>query len=364
MNPALFRWKKVYSTPYVANSVIPVELTKYLQADFIEKIMVQITGTINTGSATAGTATGRTNPEDLLINATLQTSPTVLATVPVNQVSGRGLFIDRALDDGCFRKSALITDAGGSQTVNCSWVITLKRKGLRQAIEYGLDSSRYTGLLLSLTFGDQTRLFTGSSNSWSTGTSSLSSLTVNIFVKSGFIVAPKMIHAHEIFEQNFPVLQTQSDFLINQLPSGFIYTDLCFLMEQNNLLTAALLNNIDIEGGGRVWLQSGEGNADEFQRTVALSLFDGTASTTDDPTKNTNSIAITGIYPISMKQWGGMYSRMIDALTAQIIAKMDVTYASGTQNIRLVGRRMIPGAVYQAATPPPAASGKTVTVKH
>jgi hypothetical protein len=364
---ALWKFRKLYSTGYIPNAAIAVELTKYAQTDYFDTILVQVSGSLTTGTGGAGTATGRSNPEDLLINATLQTSPTVAACLPFNQVSGRSLMVDAALNKKCFRRYAPIIDnVGGAQTVDVFYELNFKRKGIRKAIEYGFDISRYTSALLTLTFGDQTRLYSGSSNSWP-----LTNLTVTVLANSSFNVNPDQIHAVEMFEQNFPVLATQPDFLINQLPAGFIYTDLCFLTETNNALVNNVLSNIDIEGGGRVWMQLGDNNSDAFQRILSDNAFDGTVVHSDDPrtsvytgtvsgnvfvaaaSAGSPTLALpppltydTGIYAQTFRS--GMFTRNIDALTAQIIIKLGVTYPGSPTNIRLFGRRMVPGAVYHS----------------
>lgn len=349
---ALWNFRKLFSTPYVLNTQIPIELTKYAQTDYFKRILVRVSGNLTTGAGGGGTATGRTNPEDLLISAVLQTSPTVQSVIPFNQVSGRSLLLDAAMNRKCFRKAALISDNNANaQVIDIVYELIFKRNGLKKAIEYGFDISRYTSALLTLTFGDYTRLFTGSGNQAAANTS-LAGLTVDVWADSSFVTQPNQIHAHELFEQNFPVLQTQSDFLINQLPAGFLYTDLGFIMEQNNVPTAGLLNNIDIEGGGRNWTFSGQGNADVQQRIITLDNFDGSVMMPDDPDRNTNNPVISGIYAFNMRDYSGMYTRQIDALTAQIIIKMDVNFlAGGPQNIRLFGRRMVPGAVYKKVAP-------------
>jgi len=354
---ALWKFRKVYSTQYTLNTALPIELTKYMQVDYINRLIVQVSGNLTTGAAGGGTATGRTNPEDLLISALLQTSPTVASVIPFNAVSGRSLAIDAWLNRRCFRKATLISDNNAAaQPVDICFELNFKRNGLRKSVEYGFDMSRYTSALLTLTFGDYTRLFTGSGNQ-TAANNSLAGLTVSVWVDSSLNVNPQQIHAVELFEQNFPILQTQPDFLINQLPAGFLYTDLCFLTEQNNLLTPGILTNIDIEGGGRIWTQLGDNNADVIQRIMAMDNWDGSVRQSDDPDRNTNDPLTAGIYPVNMRSHDGMYTRQIDALSAQILIKLGVTYISGSQNIRLFGRRMVPGAVFKAA-PAPAAPAK------
>lgn len=346
---ALWRWRKLYSTQYVIGTAIPVELTKYIQTDFVGRLLVQVSGTMTTGAAGGGTPTGATNPEDLLQSCILQTSPTVASVVPFNQVSGRALLIDGAQNRRRFLKAAFLSDNDPNpQNVDIIYELNFKRTGLRKSVEYGFDIARYTGALLTLTFGDYTRLFTGSANQTAANTG-LQGLTVTIWSHSAFNVNPNQLHAVELFEQNFPILQTQSDFLINQLPSGFLYTDFAFLTEQNGALTPGILTNIDIEGGGRIWMQSGDNNADAFQRVMSLDNWDGTVQSADSPLLNTNDVTQNGMYLVNMRSNSGMFSRQIDALTTQIIIKLGVNFlGAGAQNLRLVGRRMVPGAVYKA----------------
>lgn len=346
MIPALWSKRKIYSTKYTPSNPIVLDLSKYgVTTDFVREIDVQVTGTLDTGSGGAGTATGKTNPEDLLVNATLTTNPVVATALPFNNVTGRTLLVDDAFWRGCFRKSPAIVDNTGNNTVSISWKLHLARQGVKKGIEYGLDMTRYTSAILSLRFGDQSTLYTGSSNTWD-----LSTLTVNVFVTSAFNVTPNQIHAHELFEQTYPITQSQSDFLINNLSPGWMYTDFYFMLERNNALVNDILTNIDIEGGGRVWVPQGDTNAELIQKTFTLDNFDGSVVSSDDPDKNTNTALITGIYGITMRNNSGMYSRQIDSLVAQIISKLAVTYTSGTQQLRLAGRRMVPGAVYKAPT--------------
>jgi hypothetical protein len=352
---ALWKYRKLYSTGYVVNQQIPIELTKYEQTGFFNRILINVAGTIVVTGATPGTASNRTNPEDLLVSAILQTSPTVASVVPINQVSGRGLFIDNAHNRRAVRKAAAIANTG-SPVLDITYELIFKRKGLRKAVEYGFDISRYTSALLTLTFGDLSRLFDASTNTYN-----FAGVTVSVYGDMAYNVNPDQIHAVELFEQNFPILATQPDFLVNQLPAGFLYTDLYVLAEvgtgasSGGALSNALLNNIDIEGGGRNWTIPGDNNADMVQKVLTNDCFDGSVRDATDGNFPTNTFPNTGIYIFSMP-WShdGMFSRQVDALVAQIIMKLNVTFTAGqVNNIRLVGRRMLPGAVYKA--PPKAA---------
>lgn len=342
-NPALWTKRKLFSTAYVKNQKIVVDLLKYETVGTFDRIVVKLTGAINTGSATAGTGNGLDNPESLLTNATLNTTPVVGSLLPINQVSGRTLKWDRAMDARCVRGNKVITDAGGSEAVDIEWHLIFKRKGVRKGIEYAFDIGRYTGAILNLTFGDQSTLFTGSSNVWD-----FSGCTVEIWGNIEYNVNPKQIHATELFEQVFPVTATQTGYLINQLPQGCLYDTLVLLAEDNGALANTIITNIDLEGGGRIWLPMGESNADEIERDFTLNSFDGSVVNSDDPAKETNSPLTTGVYILQSLR-SGMYSRAVDALTSQILIKPDVVFTSGhIENMRLFGRKLLPGAVYKA----------------
>lgn len=331
--PALWGFRKLTTIPFLVGGN-QVELTKYAQVDFLNRVVVRVVGSIDTKGGAAGAASGRDNPEGLLINAQVQTQPLYASAVPFNQVSGRGLRWDAAIDRGYLITPTAIVDGGGVVNVDWSYEFVCKRQGVRKSIQYGLDMTRYKSILLSLQMGDQSQLFTGSANVWS-----FANCNIEIWADSAFSVDPDGLHAWELFEQNYPILATQSDFPINQLPPGWLYTDLTFLMEDNNALSNAILNNIDVEGGGRVWTPAGDSNAKEIQRSLTTRDFDGSVGLAN----------LVGVYSLSMKD--GMYSRQIDALKDPIVIKLNVTGPGGGHsfNARLVGRRMVPYGVQRPA---------------
>lgn len=330
---ALYNFRKLTTLAYQVGNV-PVELTKFAQRDVFSRLLVRIVGTLNTGAGAAGVATGLDNPEGLLKSVILQTSPTIASVVPFNQVSGRGLRWDGALNRGFLINPTAIADGAGAIAVDYTYELVFKRFGVRGAIEYSFDISKFTSALLTLNFGDQTQLFTGSANAWN-----LNALNIELYADSNFSVDADQLHAHELFEQNFPILQAQSDFPITQLPPGFLYTDFIMIGEDNNAPSNNVINNFDIEGGGRIWLPAGDKNALMVQRALTVPEFDGSVGLAN----------LHGVYiPVSMRD--GMFSRQIDALQAPILIKLDVNAPAGhTFNVRLIGRRMLPGAVKQSA---------------
>ena len=344
----LWRYKKLYSFawPIVgaqsnpAPISVPIELTKYAQEDVFNRILIHVFGPVVVAGAGAGTATGYDNPEGLLTQMTLQTTPQVTGITPVNRLSGRGLLYENMIERGYLLKATGVTDAAGTYNLDYHYIINFNRKRSRKGIEFDFAIEKYTSALLSMVLGGRGQLFSGGVNTWD-----MSGVQVEIIADSNFALDPNKIsiHAHELFENTYPITATQTDFPIDTLPSGYIYTDMLFLTEQNNALanfdatatTQRLVSNFDIEGGGRVWLASGDNNAVMVQQDWTQELLQ-TGQT------------LTGIYaPVSIIR-EKMYSRMIDALLAPITLKLTVQgpTAPNTTTVRLVGRRMIPDAVH------------------
>jgi len=344
----LWRYKKLYSFSWPINGAqsnpspvaVPIELTKYAQEDVFDRIVIQVQGNIVVAGAGPGTATGFDNPEGLLTQMNLTTTPQVTGITPVNRLSGRGLLYENMVERGYLIKATAVPDAAGTVAVDYHYIINFKRARSRRGIEFDFAIEKYTSALLTMVLGGRGQLFTGGTNTWD-----LSGLQVSIFADSNFALDPNKIsiHAHELFENTYPIVATQTDFPIDTLPSGYLYTDMIFLTEQNNVLanfdatatTSRLVSNFDIEGGGRVWLQSGDNNADMVQQDWTQELLQ-TGQT------------LTGIYvPVSIMRQK-MYSRMIDALLAPITLKLSVTGPTSPNltTVRLIGRRMIPDAVH------------------
>ncbi len=348
----LWRYKKLYSFGWPIVGVqsnpspinVPVELTKYAQEDVFNRIVVHVVGNVVVAGAGPGTATGLDNPEGLLTQMILQTTPQVTGITPVNRLTGRGLLYENMFERGYLVKATAVPDAAGTYAVDYKYVINFKRAA-RKGIEYDFAIEKYTSALLSMVLGGRGQLFTGGTNTWD-----MSGLQVEIYADSNFGLDPTKInlHAHELFENTYPITASQSDFPIDTLPSGYLYTDMIFLTEQNNVLanfdatatTTRLVSNFDIEGGGRVWLSSGDNNAAILQSDWTQELLE-TGQT------------LTGLYvPVSLRR-EKMYSRTIDALLAPITLKLTVQGPTSPNltNVRLVGRRMIPDAVHKKSAP-------------
>jgi hypothetical protein len=355
--PAQWQRRKLTTVPYAANQKLVIDLRKYETDGVFDRIIVKMTGTINTGTASPGTPTNTDNPEGLLQNAQMVVTPAAQGLVPINQVSGRTLLWDRALEDGFRVKSKAIVDGGGIETIDAEWHLIFQRRRVKNGIEHSFDIGRYTGATLNLTFGDQTYLFAGSSNTWS-----FASANIEIWGIVNYNVQPKYLHAVELFENIYPVLATQSSFLIDNLPNGCYYPDLHLLAEQvvgggsTGVLTNTIVNSIDLSSGSRSWLQNGDLNADFIQRTITQRQYDGNSVfNVDDPVAvslgATSAVTVVGQYCIErLGKLQGLLTKAPDALVSQLLIRINETFTSGSgpQQLRLFGRKLVPGGVYKA----------------
>lgn len=350
--PALWRYTKFYSFGFPLTAVasvhgtraVPIELKKYLTDDnaSLSRVIAHTHGNIVKAGAGVGAATGNDNPGNLIVSANLSSSPVYNSVVPVNGVSSRGLHADGIVNAGYISEddpqawggSTALSDAAATVAVDLFTTINFKRTPgvVRQGVEYSVPLGKYTSLNLQLVFGGRDQFFTGGTNTWD-----LSGLTVDLYADLDSAVSPKFIHSHELFENNYPVLASTKDFKIDNLTPGFIYTDLFFITEDANVPVDGILNNVAISNGGQVWLPKGESNAISIrnaflQRNQRVS------------TSRMNRTSIPGFYPISLRD--RMFTRGFDARYSQLNISLDVTSLSGTSNVRLVGRRMLPGGIY------------------
>lgn len=314
---------------------VPIEITQYAQEDVFDRIIVRVQGNVVVaGGGVAGTATGAPNPHGLLNKLTLQTQPQYRGVVPFNNVSARSLLTDAAFARGFFLNTteSPIPDIAGTYAVDFYLELYFKRPKVRKGIQWALYLHKYTSALLTLNFGGREQLFTGGTNTWD-----LSNLSIQIWADSDFAVQSTDIHASEVFEQTYVIPATQSDFPIDTLPPGYLYTDFYFQTEQDGVLVNTILNNIDIEGGGRVWLRQGDTNAKFVQSRLT------------QPELSDQTQPVTGLYVIPLRD--GMYTRAVDALTAPITIKLDVTHQGTVSLVRLCCRRMIPQGVQAMPQP-------------
>lgn len=346
----LWRFKKLTSRSYPISGAqvssgptnVPIEITQYAQEDVFDRIIIECVGNVVVaGGGVAGTATGAPNPEGLLNKFQLQTQPQYNGVVPWNNVSARSILQDAAFSRGYYITSTPIPDIAGTYAVDFVYELYFKRPRVRKGIQWALYLQKYTSALMNMNFGGREQLFTGGTNTWD-----LSGLQINVWADSDLAVTAGDIHASEVFEQTYVVSASQADFPIDTLPPGYLYTDFTFITEADGVPVNSILNNIDLEGGGRVWLPQGDSNADMVQRLLTR------------PELNDENEDVTGVYVLPLRD--GMFTRAVDALKAPITIKLDVTKQGTNCLIRLLCRRMIPGAVQRMKSAAPNVNRKTV----
>lgn len=351
--PAQWQWRKLTTVPYQPNQKQTIDLRKYETDGVFDRIVVKLTGNVNTGSSSAGTATGADNPESLLTNVQLVVTPAAQGLIPFNQVSGRTLRVDRDQEDWSAVKCPSLTDDDGSQAISCEWHMIFQRRFLKRGIEYAFDIGRYTGASLNLTFGDQSVLFSGSSNVWN-----FSNVNVEIWGLISYNVTPQYLHAVELFENIYPVTASNPAMLIDNLPNGAYYGDLVILAESNGALSNAICSSFDLSSGSRSWMFNGDSNADFIQRELTQRLYSN-VYTVDDPTKPSVSQTVVGQYALTrLGKLQSLLTKAPDALISQLLIRVNAAFTSGdTQQLRLFGRKIVPGGVYKA----PSKTGSTTT---
>jgi hypothetical protein len=351
--PALWQQKLIAVSSF--KSQVVFDLFKYgMSNEVLKRLWVRVKGTLNTGSATAGTATGLLNPFDLLTSSTFVLAPVPGAgLLPFNQPSGRSLYLLEAIQRRNFASqnfTTAITDGGGAETVDWRYNFNFRRNFAKKGIEYDLPLAKFTSAVLTLNFGGQTTLFTGGSNTWD-----FSGLNVELWGDYGYDVDPAGVHATEVYEQVFPIT-ANGDLLINQLPAGVLYTDFAFLAEKNNVPTNGIVNNIDIEGAGRNWTMPGDNNASILNEIVTTEQFDGSAASSGFGGASTLG-GVAGLYLFPMRD--GSYLRSFDARNTQLLIKVNITgwENSHTYNLRMIARKLTP---YGIIAHNPANAGTTV----
>lgn len=331
----LWRGRRVYTQGYPVTGVrtsgtapITIDLKKLGIVDAIDEVAIHVTGNQVVATGGGGAATGAYNPEGLITLMNWSTAPQASGLQPVNGVSSRALVVDRAVIQGAFQTQSALTDATGTNAVDF-WVrYALKRdgfNGVKKSIEYSHFPKKFTNDMITILFGTRDQLFTGGTGTWD-----LTGLNIEIFLNMDVDANPDYIHATELFELILPIAAANSAFLVNQLPAGVFYDNLYIVTESAGALVDTVLNNVDIDGGGRYWLNKGEGNAKFIREVFTKEAFANPATT------------LTGIYALPLRD--GLWSRALDAVSGPIQLVLDVNNP-GTTQVRIIGRKIIPGGI-------------------
>jgi hypothetical protein len=342
----LWRGRKFYTSPYpligakssgLAN--VPVDLLKNIQEDTIDTLSVRLVGNVVVAGTGPGTPSGMYNPQGLVTLSTLSTAPQAAGLIPINAVSARGAVVDHAVLEGAFEAFTPLPDVAGTYPLD-SWIhFQFKRDWARKGIEFAHPLKKWRTDLLTVVLGTRDQLYTGGTNTWD-----MTAVTVEFWADMDVASNPENIHAFEIFEQPFNILASNPSFIINTLPAGTLYDNLYLISEDSGALTDGIINNIDVEGAGRFWLPQGESNAPFVRQKYTRPEF-----------WNPNT-DLTGIYVLPLRD--GLWSRALDAVSQPIVIKLNVTSLSATSLVRLVGRKLVPGAIKKTERTP--SGGKKV----
>lgn len=343
----LFRGRKFYTSPYPligakSNGVaqVPVDIIKNIQEDCVDTLSIRLVGNVVVAGASPGAPTGAYNPQGLLTLSNMVTAPQAAGLIPINAVSSRGQTVDSAVMIGQFDSFNQIPDVAGTYALDVWNHFRFKRDFARKGIEFGHFLKYWKTDLLTVTLGTRDQLFSGGANTWD-----MTAVTVEFWGDLDVASDPDNIHAFEIFEQDFNITANNPSFTINTLPQGCFYDTLMFITEDAGKLNDGIIQNIDIEGAGRFWLPQGENNAPFVRQRWTKPIF-----------MNQNQ-DLTGIYVVPLRD--GLWSRALDAVSQPIVVKLAVTSLSNSSLVRLVGRKIVPGAIKKTVKSPN--GGKSVT---
>ncbi len=334
MVPELWGLKKVLTRNYpilgAQSSASPqpvlIDLKDTLQKETLSLLMARIVGNVTVVGAAPGVATGKQNPEGLLINVVGKTNPS-LGVQNKNSLTPRGIIRKDIFERGYSILGTPLTDAAGVQAVDFVIPLRYKQPGAVNPAEWALPLSMFEQYTLNFTFGGREQLFSGGTPpTWD-----LSALRLELWADFDLGIGGGF-HVVEEVEQSIPVLQTQADLQVF-LERGYIYTFLAFRAERDNVLVDDIINSITVQSAGRVWTPQGDGNAALIHRWNRETHVNNAAE------------SLTGNYFIPALR-DGMYKRAIDALESRVEIKLDVTLGGGaTRAVILNYKRILPLAL-------------------
>jgi hypothetical protein len=312
------------------------DLKDYLQKETVSQIFLRVRGNMNVnapGPNTNGAATGRDNPESLIVLVTGRHTP-ALGVVSKNSLTARGCIQQGIFDRGYAIHATALTDptvAGATvQAVDFLLPLKFKMPASVNPVEWGLPMGVFSSYQITVKCAGREQLFTGGTNTYDpTG------LQVELWADYDDGIAGAF-HLMEEFEQVVPILQTQADLQVF-LERGFQYTHLMAIAQTNNAKDNTLINSITIQSAGRIWTPMGDKNAPLIQRW-------NRETHVGNPSED-----LTGTYFIPLLR-DGMVSRAIDASQDRVEIKLDVTLAGGPSNVIIRGRRVVPQGVQVKST--------------
>lgn len=330
--PNLWGFKKIASKPYPVAGAgvtspqgqVTFDLKDFLQKETISRLMVRVRGNVIVAGAGAGVATGRDNPESLVLNLTARHQP-ALGVVSKDSLTARGGIQQGIFDRGYSIHATAIADAAATVPVDFTLPINFKMPGSVNPIEWGLPLALFSSYQLTIICGGREQLFTGGTNTFDP-----TNLVVELWADYDAGVAGSF-HLVEEFEKVIPVVQTQTDLQVI-LERGFTYTHLLFIGQTANAKDDTLINGITVQSAGRTWTPQGDQNAKMIQRWNRETHVNSAAE------------SLIGTYFVPALR-DGMASRGVDATQDRVEVKFDVTFAAGPSNIIIRGRRIVPQAL-------------------
>lgn len=332
MTPELWGFRKITTRNYpvlganasASTQQLNIDLKDFLQKEVVSRLLLRFSGNIVVAGAGAGVATGRDNPEQLITNVILKTSPS-LGVISKNNIDPRRIIRMGLFDRGYSIKAATVPDAAATVAVDFTLPLTFKMPGSVNPVEWALPLSMFESAILQITCGTRDQLFTGGTNTWD-----VSGVQVQVWADYDIGVAGQF-HVLEEIQRQFIITANQTDFPLATLESGYIYTHFMVTTERDNVLVNDILNGFYIQSAGRIWTPQGDLNALEIQRWNKETHINNTA----EP-------LVTGVYFIPALR-DGMYKRAVDALDARLDVRADVTVGAGTTRVlTLLARRIIP----------------------
>lgn len=348
MQDAKWGFRKLTSANYpiqtVASSVSPstlnIELKQFEQTSVISRLLVRLVGNIVIAGAGAGAATGRDNPEALLVTMNIKTTPDLGVNV-CNNLSARGIRLYNKYERGYDIKAPSVPDVAGTVAIDVNYEVNFRNPLAIKPVEFSLPLALFSSVQLQLQFAGREELFTGGVNTWD-----LSGLQVQVWADVERGIAGTF-HMTSFDERNFPAItSSQTDFQLQNIPPGYIYSGMLLRTERNLALVNDILNSWTIQGAGRVWTPQGDLNATQIQRlNREINLTDP-------------AVDQTGQYFINALR-DGMISNAIDSMDSQLDLKADVTSGAGSQFLVLVSKRQLPNALQLAGVVAAGAVGTT-----
>jgi hypothetical protein len=333
LNPQLWGYRKLVTKQWpiqgANGSAAPQQITfdvkDFLQTGVLSKLLLRVRGNVIVAGAGAGAATGKDNPESLVVAVNCQTNPSV-GMISRNNLSARGLIQQGIFDRGYAIHGANLPDTAATVPIDFSLPLVYKQPGSANPIEWALPVQLFTSIVFTVLVGSREELFTGGTNTFD-----VSGLVLEVWADVDQGVAGAF-HAVENFETVIPVLQTQTDLTV-RLDPGFLYSHLLFVAEDNGAKSDTIINSISVQGGGRIWTPQGDNNYKMIQRLNRETHIYNAAEDL------TGTAFVAGLRD-------GMYTRAIDALTDQVQIKLDVNFtAAHTMNVRIIGKRIKPLAL-------------------